>query len=121
MAYEVPQELEYREKIIFGLDFEQLIYAVIFAPLALIIFFKTGFNQEIKIVLVSFIVILAGGFMFLNFKKKILDFWSWYKFREFKVASLKMRKFIPVKDIQDNTIEIGGKNAKNSNNKSSTN
>ena len=78
MAYEVPQELEYQEKIIFGLNFEQLIYAVIFAPIALIIFFKTGLNQQLKIVLVSFIVILAGGFIFLNFKNKLLDFWSWY-------------------------------------------
>ncbi|MBU3940689.1 MAG: PrgI family protein [Nanoarchaeota archaeon] len=66
MAYEVPQELEYREKIIFGLDFEQLIYAIIFAPLALIIFFKTDFNQELKIVLVSFVVILAGGLSYLK-------------------------------------------------------
>lgn len=121
MAYEVPQELEYKEKIIFGLNFEQLIYAIIFAPIALIIFFKTGFNQQLKIVLVSFIVILAGGFIFLNFKKKILDFWSWYKFREFKVASLKMKKFIPVGDISLDCIELGGKNAKNSNNKSSAN
>ena len=88
MAYEVPQELEYKEKIIFGLDFEQLIYAIIFAPLALIIFFKSGLNQELKIVLGSFIVIIAGGFIFLNFKQRLLDFWSWYKFREFKVATV---------------------------------
>ena len=125
MSYEIPQELEYKEKIIFGLTFQQLIYLVIFVPIALIIFLKTNLNQALKIIICSFIIILAGGFMFFNLKQKISDFWSWYKFREFRVSSPKMRNLIPVHQIEDNTLilkkHLGGKNGKkNSNTESKT-
>lgn len=108
MAYEIPQELEYKEKIIFGLNFEQLIYVLIFAPIALFIFFKTNLNQTLKVILTTFIVVIAGGFIFLNFKQKIQDFKAWYKYREFKVASLKMKSLIPISQITNKTIELTG-------------
>jgi len=31
--YEIPQQLEYKEKIVFGLTFPQIAYALIFFPI----------------------------------------------------------------------------------------
>ena len=36
MAYQIPQQLEYKEQIIFGLTLRQVIYAIIFGLLAFI-------------------------------------------------------------------------------------
>jgi hypothetical protein len=40
MAYEIPQKLEYNEKIMFGLTFNQLGYFFLFGAIGLFIFFK---------------------------------------------------------------------------------
>jgi hypothetical protein len=44
MAYEIPQQLEYKEKIMFGLNFKQLAYLFVFAPIVVFIAFKTSLN-----------------------------------------------------------------------------
>ena len=118
MAYEIPQELEYKEKIVFGLTFEQLIYLLFFGFIILAILFKLGLNQELKIFLSTLVGVLAICFMFFNIRQKIKDFWDWYKFKEFRVASMRMKGLIPEINIQEKVLEIGGKNGKNSNTKS---
>jgi len=79
--YEIPQQLAYKEKIVFGLTFEQLMYALIFLPIA-IIFFKMNIQLPVKIFLIAIPVSLAGGFMFFDLLSKIKDWYWWYKFRE---------------------------------------
>jgi len=58
--------------------------------------------------------------MFFNLRQKIKDFWDWYKFREFRVAGVRMKRLIPEINIQNNILEVGGKNGKDSNTKSKT-
>ncbi len=120
MTYEIPQELEYKEKIVFGLDFSQLIYLLIFGFIILVILFKTGLNQDLRFFLATIFAVLAICFMFFNLKQRIKDFWDWYKFREFKVASLRMKRLIPEINIENNVLEVGGKNGKDSNTKNKT-
>jgi hypothetical protein len=79
--YEIPQQLEYKEKIVFGLTFGQLIYALIFLPIA-IIFFRMNIPLPVKVVLISIPVSLAAGFMFFDLFSKIKNWYWWYKFRE---------------------------------------
>ena len=81
--YEIPQQLEYKEKIVFGLTFSQLMYAMIFLPFA-VIFFRLNIPMPIKVFLVFIPVTLAGGFMFFDLQSKIKDWYWWYKFREIK-------------------------------------
>ena len=52
MSYEIPQQLEYKEKIIFGLTFSQLLYALIFSPLALAFLFKLPLALTYRVILV---------------------------------------------------------------------
>jgi|APSaa5957512622_1039677.scaffolds.fasta_scaffold05133_2 hypothetical protein len=120
MTYEIPQELEYKEKIVFGLNFEQLVYLLLFGFVILVILFKLNLNQELKVFLSTLVGVLAICFMFFNLRQKIKDFWDWYKFREFRVAGVRMKRLIPEINIQNNILEVGGKNGKDSNTKSKT-
>ena len=81
--YEIPQQLEYKEKIVFGLTFGQLIYVLIFLPIALI-FFRMNLALPVKVFLIAIPVSLAAGFMFFDLLSKIKDWYWWYKFREIK-------------------------------------
>ncbi|MBS3165532.1 PrgI family protein [Candidatus Woesearchaeota archaeon] len=64
MSYEIPQQLEYKEKIIFGLTFQQLLYALIFSPLALALLFKTPYAITYRIGLALIPSALACIFIF---------------------------------------------------------
>ncbi len=103
MAYEIPQQLEYKEKIIFGLTFKQLAYLFGFAPVALLIFFKTGFPLFVKIMIDGFLVCFAVGFMFLNLDFHLKSWISWFKLREIKEKS-KLQQFSGIKEVKDDLI-----------------
>ncbi len=49
MSYEIPQQLQYKEKIIFGLTFGQLGYALLFLPVVLFLLLKTGFSLPSRV------------------------------------------------------------------------
>ena len=101
--YEIPQQLEYKEKIVFGLTFSQLMYAMIFLPFA-VIFFRLNIPMPIKVFLVFIPVTLAGGFMFFDLSSKLKDWYWWYKFREIKEES-KIKNIFGAK-VQENVIII---------------
>ena len=100
--YEIPQQLAYKEKIIFGLTFEQLIYALIFFPLAFYFFFKLKASLAVRVFLTFIPVSLASGFMFFNLTEKIRDCYYWFRFR--KISTERINKIFGVKEIKENTI-----------------
>jgi len=97
MAYEIPSQLEYSEKIIFGLDFKQLAYATLFGLIDFVIFFKTGFSITVKVCLVLLPTFLGAGFMFFDLDKYLKNFYHWLRFR--KTNDLK--KFTGIKEINE--------------------
>lgn len=103
MSYEIPQQLEYKEKIIFGLTFVQLAYLFFFAPLALIIFFKTGWGFTARFLVSAFFISLAVGFMFLNLSYHIKSWISWLKFRKV-IEKPKLIAYSGVKEVKDDLI-----------------
>ena len=103
MAYEIPQQLEYKEKIIFGLTFPQLAWASLFLPIALIIFFKTGWNLYIRGFIASIFICLAVGFMFLDLWHHAKNIALWYRCREIK-EKIKLKAFVGIKEIKEDTI-----------------
>ena len=58
MGYEIPQELEYKEKIMFGLTFPQLAYAFLFAGISLLLFKRID-NFSVKVILMLILLILS--------------------------------------------------------------
>ena len=103
MAYEIPQQLEYKEKIMFGLTFRQLAYLFLFAPLIAWIFFKTSLSLYFKIPICVMISALAVGFIFLDLEKHLRNIYFWQKHKKIEKPE-KLAKFIPVKEIKDNLI-----------------
>ena len=102
MAYEIPQQLEYKEKIIFNLTFKQLGYAFLFGTIALLIFFKLPLNIYIRGILSGYCSLIGALFMFFNFDKFLKEFINWY--RNKKISGEKFRNFKNIKEIKDNLI-----------------
>ena len=100
--YEIPQQLEYKEKIVFGLTFGQLAYALIFFPIAFSLFFKLNASIYTRVFLTSIPCLLAAGFMFFDLSEKIKDYITWFKHSY--ISKEKMNYFVGVKEIKDNLI-----------------
>ncbi len=109
MVYEIPQELEYKEKIIFGLTFEQLSYAIVFIPISALIFVKTGISFVPRTLISMFLLGLGFSFMFLNFSQTIKNYYNFLRFRQATTMSSKMVKFLGIKEIKDNKIILNNK------------
>lgn len=103
MTYEIPQQLEYKEKIMFGLIFKQLAYLFIFAPMIAFIFFRTDWHILAKVVLSTKLAALAIGFIFLNLDWHLRNWLHWFTSRKIEKQH-KLAKFIPVKEIKDDLI-----------------
>ena len=103
MTYEMPQQLEYKEKIVFGWTAKQLAYALAFGGPALLLI-------KIKLNLVTGTIALllctiAGLFMYLDLDTKIKDFLAYQKFREAFLLTKEMDEFVGVEGVSDGVIE----------------
>ncbi len=103
MAYEIPQQLEYQEKIMFNLTMRQLAYLFLFAPQVLIIFFKTPLSIYFKVILSLIPSSLAIGFIFLHLDTHLLNWYAWFRFRKAESPE-QILSFIGVKEIKENTM-----------------
>lgn len=108
MPYEIPQELQYKEKIIFNLTFQQLAYASIFIPISLLIL-KSNLEFNLRLILALIPLAIGFAFIFLNFQNTLKNFFYWIKFRNATTMSKNMIKFLGIKSIKNNTIELSSK------------
>jgi len=106
MSYEIPQQLQYEEKIIFGLTFRQLFYAAIFGIPCLILFFKTRIDIYIKAVIGALLMGTASLFMFFNFSAYLRNILNWTKFREISMMDRKMIQFLGIEKIQNGVVYV---------------
>jgi len=103
--YEIPQQLEYKEKIVFGLTFGQLIYGLMFLPFAFCFFFRLNAPLSVRVFLTFIPVCLASGFMFFDLTSHIRNFVNWYKFREIKLKWV-LNQLFGVKEIKEDYIYL---------------
>ncbi len=87
--YEIPQQLEYKEKIVFGLTFPQLAYALVFFPFVFSFLFKINADIYVRVFLASIPALLASGFMFFDLSGKIKRGYIWFKLREIRTEKQK--------------------------------
>ncbi len=104
MAYEIPQQLQHKEKIIFGLTFTQLAWASLFGFILLVIF-KLEISTLAKFMLAFFPVTIGIFFVFFDCDKWIKHFLHFFKFRTATVNSLNMKRLINIKRIENSTIQ----------------
>ncbi|MCX6771316.1 MAG: ATP-binding protein [Candidatus Micrarchaeota archaeon] len=77
MSYDIPDEIKYREKIVFGLDLRQLCYFCVFTVLAFLSL-NLPLEGEARLVLPSIFCIAGAGFILLNLEERVLDAWHFY-------------------------------------------
>ncbi|MFA5953331.1 MAG: DUF87 domain-containing protein [Candidatus Pacearchaeota archaeon] len=105
--YEIPQQLEYKEKIVFGLTFPQLAYAFVFFPFVFSFLFKINANIYTRIFLALIPTLLAVGFMFFDLSQHLKNWYFWLKTRKLKEDKLK--KVLEIGEIKDNLIHYNKK------------
>ena len=105
MSYQIPQQLEYKEKIMFGLTFKQLCYGFVFGVISLI-FLKYISNDYIKYPLMFTSSTIGICFMFLNLDTLIKNYKVYLKNRKFSKGDYKLNKFLGIKSIGGNLITL---------------
>ncbi len=108
MGYEIPQELEYQEIIMFGLTFKQLMYAFVFGSISVLILKANG-SIYVKVVLAMIPLTMALGFMYLDFGTHLKNWWIWKKFREADIDDPRMENYFGVTNIKDKIIFLEDK------------
>jgi len=105
MAYEIPKELKYEEKILFGLSLPQLFWLGLFVGIAAIIFFKTAMLFELKVGLSLVLLSLGVSFAFFNLFEKLKAIVS-FKLSGTKAGYFdeKAKRFVGVSRVERDAI-----------------
>lgn len=110
MSYVIPQQLEYKEKIVFGLTLQQLITALIFGFPAWIFFTKTSYNTITKYVIIGIIGCTACLFIFFNTTFWIKEFFQYTTCKKLGIKSKRLKKLIGIKGINEGVISVNKQN-----------
>lgn len=103
MAYEIPQQLQHKEKIMFGLTFSQLVWVFLFGFIILIIFKKSHGLVE-AICISSPFALVAILFIFFDVGQWIKYLTSYLKFKKVNLNSTEMEKLIEIKKVENDII-----------------
>ena len=106
MSYDIPDKIQYKEKIVFGLDVKQLMYFAVFGLLA---FFSLNLPLQgnAKFILPVIFLIIGAGFVFLNLEERLLDVYYFYTgIRKVKSSEAKAQRFMEIKEIKDDTVQL---------------
>lgn len=103
MAYEIPQQLQHKERILFGLTFQQLGWASLFGSIVLIIITRKG-NITNNIILSILPAIIGVLFVFFDINKWIKYFFHFFRFRQASLMSAKMKNLVGIKKIEKSII-----------------
>lgn len=105
MTYDIPPPLQHKEKIMFGLTFSQLAYALPAFLLVIGIVLKSGMSIEMSGGISLCIILFAAFFMFFDGKDKIQNMLRYLKNQEVQVNSQALKDIIDIQRIKDNKIE----------------
>ena len=95
MTYDIPQKLQYKEEIMFRLTAQQLLYVILFLPIAVLIMTKVSADIVTRVTLAAIPATIAILFMFTNIPKKCRSITRWFFWRT--IAGKKMKKYLSVK------------------------
>lgn len=105
MSYEIPQNLQYEEKIVFGLTLKQFGWLALFGILAAIVYLKTPLDFYVKAIIALILIGIGFGFGFLDFFGHLKIFKNYAgSTRQAGYLNPKLDAFIGVNKIQDNTV-----------------
>ncbi len=108
MTYEIPQEIQYKEIIAFGLNWKQLLIAFLTILPSFFVIIVNPYSQTQYFIALPF-VLLGFGLMFLEIDKKIKNFWNYRKFKKANSESKILKKYLNIKEIKDKTLILKSK------------
>ena len=79
MAYDIPQELKYKEIFAYGMTLRQFLYVTVFGVAAVMILSHDGIPKEAGIVVGIGLMGVAVLLGFFDFDRKMLEFLSFLK------------------------------------------
>lgn len=106
MAYPIPKSISYEEKIAFGLTLKQLVYVLVGIAVAYNVFnILSPIDFTIAAVIAYFILMITGGFVFLDLEEKIKMYIDYFTdVRHGGFDSPEVKKFMEVEEIKDDII-----------------
>ena len=106
MTYEIPQSLQYKEKIVFNLTLEQLIYAVGFGLPAFLIYAWLKASLYVRVGLALIPIALGLAFMFLDLYKKATELLGYLRFRRVTMFQRKMKRFLQLNAVENRCYNV---------------
>ena len=103
MSYQIPQQLQYKEKIMFGLNFKQLIYAFLFGFIDILVF-KKSHSIYFSVPVIFLVSTLGICFIMFDLEKLIKEYNYFLKNRILKRGDKKMLQLLDIKEIENNLI-----------------
>ncbi|MBI4141204.1 hypothetical protein HY485_05195, partial [Candidatus Woesearchaeota archaeon] len=101
MTYEIPQSLQYKERVIFNLTIHQSIYAAIFITTSFVVYTKTPLPILARITIIALFLIACLLFMFLDLGRKIQDFLAYFSFRRATMFDKRMKKYLKLVAVEN--------------------
>jgi hypothetical protein len=105
MSYEIPQELQYQERIVFGMTLEQMIYATI-AAFCILLVMRTRIDMYVRIGLSCILTAVGLLFIFGNLRQRAQDLWFFLRNRQFSRYSKTMRDWSGAVSVEKDHILV---------------
>lgn len=107
MVYDIPQELKYKEIFAYGMTLRQFIYVILFGAAAVQVVSQKNIPQEIGASIGLGLVGIAILLGFLDFDRKILEFFSFLKApKNITFLDRKAANFFGIKYLKDSAIVL---------------
>ncbi|MBS3138613.1 hypothetical protein J4207_02805 [Candidatus Woesearchaeota archaeon] len=104
MSYDIPQPLQHREEIMFRLTAQQLLYAFLFMPFAVLFMTKISADIATRITLAAIPVTIAVLFMFTHIPKKCRRIFRWFFWRN--ITDKRLKDYISAR-VEGGMIDVG--------------
>ena len=110
MAYDIPQELKYKEIFAYGMTIRQFVYVAVFGVAAVVIFSQSGLPKEIGALIGLTLIGIAVLLGFFEFDKRIIEFIAFMRTpKNVTFLSKDAAKFLGIKYIRDSAIVLSDK------------
>jgi len=107
MSYDIPDKIQYREKIVFGLDWRQLGIAVLFGFLAVLAYRLLPLSGDAKLVAPAVFVCIGAVFVFFKLENPFFDRKAYYSnLRRGGGLDKHVQAFIGVRKVENDTIYL---------------
>ncbi len=106
MSYEIPQSLQYQERIVFNLTLEQFIYAAGFGLFAFFLYAKLPYGIPARIAIACIPAGIGLLFMYCDLWAKMSDLWAWYRFRKATMFDPQLKKYLKLNAVENNCYHI---------------